>query len=175
MSVSGIGEYFIWGDIPSDAVLHTLNLDDLINNLNNDEESRNLLSFDVFEPGTKTNVIASVLREKNIMLNTMTARALGKIARTFGMAQSNIGLGHLQNFIARLTDGWTIIKADAIDVHTMSSFAVAFATAMGPHATGYNLQDVMGAFIEGVENGTCCIAHWSRSRSSSRHQRFRTT
>jgi hypothetical protein len=175
MSVLGNGEYFVWGDISSDAVLHTSNLEDLINDLNNDEESRNLLSFDVFEPGTKTSIIASVLREKNIMLNTMTARAFGKIARTFGMAQSNMSLGHLQDFIARLMDGWTIVKADTIDTHTISSLAVTFATAMGPHAAGYSLQDVMGAFIEGVESGTCCIAHWSRSRSGSRRQRFRTT
>lgn len=107
------------------------------------------------------------------MLNSTTARALGKIARIFGLNGSSITLEHLQDFVARLMDGWTITKPEAIDMHTMSSFAATFATAMGSHAGGYTLQQVMGAFIEGVDHGTHCIAHWSKSGSGSRRQRFR--
>ncbi|KAF1366092.1 hypothetical protein EJ07DRAFT_82101, partial [Lizonia empirigonia] len=169
----GHGEYFVWSDIPSNAVLHTVDLTDLIDKLNKDIDCQSLLNFDIFEPGTKTNVIAAGLREKNLMLNTPSARALGKIAKAFGMAQSNVSLQHLQDFVARVMDGWTILKADTIDLHTLSSLACTFATALGSHHAGYTVQGVMGAFIDGVDDGTRRIAHWSKSRSGSRRQRFR--
>ncbi|UPX13729.1 uncharacterized protein EKO05_0004228 [Ascochyta rabiei] len=169
----GHGEYFIWSDIPEDAVLHTLEVDKLIEDLNNDAECRELLHFVVFEAGVKTNAIAAILRERNKTLNTATARALGKIARAFGMGQSNMTLRHLQDFVARILDGWTILRPDVIDMHTMSSLSATFATTLGSHDAGHTLQDVMGAFIRGVDDGVRCIAHWSRSRSGSRRQRFR--
>lgn len=107
------------------------------------------------------------------MLNTASARAMGKIAKAFGMAQSNVSLQHLREFVARVMDGWTILKADSIDVHTLSSLASTFATVLGSHHAGYTVQDVMGAFIDGVDDGTRCIEYWSKSRSGSRRQRFR--
>ncbi|KAF3046256.1 hypothetical protein E8E11_008418 [Didymella keratinophila] len=169
----GNGEYFVWAEIPDHAVLCTVDLEGLIRELDNDVDCNDLLNFDVFKPDTKTNTIAGALREKNVMLNTSSARALGKTAKMFGMDQHNVTLDHLQDFVARLVDGWTITKPEMIDVHTMSSLASTFATALSPHSGGYGLQQVMGAFIEGVDQGTRCIAHWSRSRSGSRRQRFR--
>lgn len=171
--MSGHGEYFIWSDIASDAILQTLDLQTLIASLNNDADCHALLNFDVFEPGTATSQIAAALREKRITLNTTTARALGTTAKAFGLAAYNVTLEHLHDFVARVVDGWTIEKADSMDTHTMSSLAAAFATALGPHTAGFTLQDVMGAFIGGIDDGTRCIAHWSRSRSGSRRQRFR--
>lgn len=144
-----------------------------MNDLNADEDCQDLLNFDLFEPGMKTNAIAALLRERNSILNTETARALGKIARCFGMSQQNISLKHLEDFIARVMDGWTIQKPFAVDMHTTSSLAFTFATEFGSHADGYTVQDVMGAFMDGVEQGTRCIAHWSRSRSGTRRSRFR--
>ncbi|XPS94304.1 hypothetical protein M3J09_003625 [Ascochyta lentis] len=170
----GNGEYFVWGEIAADAVLHTLELEKLINHLNSDAGCGNLLNFDVFESGVKTNTIAAALREKNKTLNTATARALGKIAKAFGMAQSNMTLQHLQDLVARLLDGWTILKPEMMDMHTTSSLAATFATALGRHHANHTLQDIMGAFMDGVDDGTRCIEHWSRSRSGSRRQRFRT-
>lgn len=171
--MTGNGEYFIWAEIPNDAVLHTWDLESLISELDNDMECHGLFNFDVFKPDTRTTTIAAALREKHAMLNTATARALGKAARMFGMGQDNMTLEHLQDFVARLMDGWTITEPEKIDLHAMGSLATAFATAMGPHSSGYTLQQVMGTFIEGVEQGSRCIAHWSRSRSGGRRQRFR--
>jgi hypothetical protein len=163
----------VWSDISSDAVLQVLDLEDLIRALNEDENCHDLLSFDVFKPGAKTNDIAGALREKNAVLNGTTARALGKIAKGFGLNVNDVTLEHIQDFVARMMDGWTITKPDTIDIHTTSSLAATFATALGRHAGGCTHQEVMGAFIEGVDQGTRCIAHWSRSRSGSRRQRFR--
>jgi hypothetical protein len=164
----------VWAEIPNDAVLNTLDLEGLIRELDHDVDCNDLLSFDVFKPDTRTSALAGTLREKNVMLNTSTARALGKIAKMFGLNQENVTLEHLQDFVARLMNGWTITKPEMIDMHTMSSLATTFATSLGPHTRGYTLQQVMGAFIEGVDQGTRCIAHWSRSRSGSRRSRFRS-
>jgi hypothetical protein len=98
---------------------------------------------------------------------------MGKTAKAFGMCRSSANLEHLSDFVARLIDGWSITRADIIDVHTMSSLSVTFATALGPHANGYTLQDIMAAFIQGVNDGLRCSAYWSRS--STRRQRFRET
>ncbi|KAJ4326366.1 hypothetical protein N0V94_000041 [Neodidymelliopsis sp. IMI 364377] len=171
----GNGEYFVWSDIPSDAVLQTMDLNGLLETLNDDPDCQALLNLHVFEPGTKTNTntIASALRERNTTLNTTTTRALGKIAKAFGMTKPTITLPHVQDFIARLIDGWTIRKSPNTDIHTMSSIAATFSIAMGTHQAGYTVQDVMGAFVNGVDDGTRCIAHWSRSGSGSRRKRFR--
>ncbi|KAJ4989817.1 hypothetical protein SVAN01_04654 [Stagonosporopsis vannaccii] len=169
----GNGEYIVWGNINSEAVLCVLNLEQLINDLHDDEDCRQLLNFDAFKPSTTTNAIASTLREKNAILNKGNARAMGKAAKMFGMNKINVTLLHIQDFVARLLDGWTIERPVSIDMQTMSTLAATFATFLGAHAGGYILQDIMGAFINGVEQGTRCIAHWSRSRSGSRRQRFR--
>ncbi|KAF1933924.1 uncharacterized protein M421DRAFT_105 [Didymella exigua CBS 183.55] len=170
----GHGEHLVWADIPSDAVLHVLNLENLIRELNSDTDCHDLMHFNAFTSAAKTNTIASTLRENNVLLNTTTARALGKTAKAFGLNLGNFTLEHLQDFVARILDGWTISKPDNMDIHTMSSLAATFATALGPHAGGFNLQAVMAAFQEGVDQGTRCIAHWSRSRTGSRRKRFRS-
>lgn len=174
ISTTGNGEYFVWSDIPRGAVIHTMELKGLINSLQEDPDCRYLLNFDVFKPGAKTTAIAAALRERNVTLNTPVARALGKTAKAFGLAQKDATLGHLHDFVARLCDGWTIEKPERLDVHTLSSLAATFGTAMGSHAAGHTIQDVMGAFLNGVDHGSTCLAHWSQSRSGSRRQRFRT-
>lgn len=171
---TGHGEYFVWADVENDAVLFISKLEQLVRELDYDEECRELLDFRAFETGLATNAIAAVLREKNTLLNSLTARALGKTAKAFGMTQVNVTLDHLRDFVARMMDGWTIVKGDRLDMHTFSSIAFTFATSLGAHAAGYNVQDIMGAFLDGVDEGTRCIARWSRSGSGSRRQRFRT-
>lgn len=113
------------------------------------------------------------MRERNTQLNTVTARALGKIAKLFGMGKSNVTLDHIADLVSRLIDGWSITKSDFIDIQTMSSLAATFATTFGNHAGGFTLQAVMGAFMEGVNHGTVCMEYWSKGRSGSRRQRFR--
>ena len=98
---------------------------------------------------------------------------MGKIAKAFGLCRSSAKLEHLSDFVARLIDGWSITRANIIDVHTMSSLSVTFATALGPHANGHTLQEIMAAFIQGVDDGLRCSTYWSQRRSSTRRQRFR--
>lgn len=89
------------------------------------------------------------------------------------MNQGKVTLGHISDLVSRLVDGWSIMNHATTDIHTMSSLAAIFATSLGPHAAGYTLQEVMAAFMEGVEHGTHCLAHWSSSRSGTRRSRFR--
>ncbi|KAF3004210.1 hypothetical protein E8E13_006886 [Curvularia kusanoi] len=168
-----LGEYFVWADIPNDAILQILDHTDLIQHLNDNPDCRQLLNFEKFEVGSRTKDIAATLRENGLVLNMPTARALGKIAKAFGMGQSGVKAEHLSDLVARLIDGWSITKADFLDRHTMSSLSATFATALGPHADGYTLQEVMASFMQGVDDGTRCMTHWSRSRSGTRRQRFR--
>jgi hypothetical protein len=86
----GNGEYFAWSDIPGEAILHTADLTSLVEQLNNDPDCRRLLNFDAFRAGARTKQIAAALRERNALLNTATARALGKIAKLFGMGKGNV-------------------------------------------------------------------------------------
>jgi hypothetical protein len=145
----------------------------LVKELNDDSDCRRLLNFDTFQAGARTNHIAGALRERNALLNTTTARALGKTAKLFGMGKSNVTLDHITDFTARLIDGWSITKPDIINIQTLSSLAATFATTLGSHAGGHTIQDVMSAFMAGVDHGTLCMNYWSQSRSGSRRQRFR--
>lgn len=160
-------------DIPKDAILQTLDLTDLIRRLNNDQDCRQLVNFDLNTDYKTTKDTAATLREIGVVLNMPTARALGKIAKAIGMGRSGVKAEHLSDLVARLIDGWSITKADFLDRHTMSSLSATFATALGPHAGGYTLQEVMAAFLQGVDDGTRCMTHWSRSGSGTRRQRFR--
>ena len=170
---TGQGEYLVYADIPQDAVINDVDLDNWCEQVKTDHDCRDLLNLDIFQPGTSTAMLASALRERNTILNTPTVRAIGKAAKMLGLASARVSLDHIQDFIARVVDGWSITRSEATDIHTMSTFAATFAQVLGTHDAGHTLQDVMGAFTRGVDSGTYSIAHWSRSRSGGRRQRFR--
>lgn len=145
----------------------------LIESLKQDSDCQRLLDFDSFRPGMKTKVISAALRDRNTRLNTTTARAMGKAAKVFGICQVNATLEHMTDFVARIIDGWSVQEIDHVGMHTMDFLAATFATSLGKHAGGHTIHDMKTAFIKGVNHGSFCIAHWSRSRSGTRRQRFR--
>jgi hypothetical protein len=109
------------------------------------------------------------MKEKNIVLNTATAHAMGSISRVFGMHCNNVTLEHIQTFISRLVDGWQIQENDVNDIHT-SSVTTTFAMSLSSQI--HRIQDVMTAFMNGMQQGTDIIAYYARRRPN--FQRTRT-
>lgn len=173
LTYADVVEWICWANIPREVIIHHFSLSEVVVLAQRDSECAELLSLDAFHLGNATKAVATYLKGRNLKLNTAIARSLGVVAKTFGLARQSAKLDHLADFIARLVDGWGITEPQAINIHVRSSLAATFATAFGPHARGSNLQEVMVAFLEGVDQGTRCIADWSRSDSGSRRQRFR--
>jgi hypothetical protein len=103
--------------------------------------------------------VAAEIRDKTLPLH---AEAIGRIARTFGLDRTDVHLEHIKDFVSELVNGWTLQCSQLGDLHTMSSYATTFAMTL--QSQRHRLQDVMGAFIDGCQEGTRIIEFYARRR-----------
>lgn len=164
----GHAERLVWANLPRASILYYFSLAHLQELSNSNPVCESLLGLDEFQPGRRTLSVSARLREKNTVLSTSTARAMGSIARTFGFAMAGVKLVHIQDFIARLCDGWQITDGSVSD-HIKSVAANAFAVTLG--SVTHPLKDVMCAFIDGFQQGTDTIAYYSKRRSGTGRMR----
>jgi hypothetical protein len=113
---------------------------------------------------SSTRTVSERLRRERLILNLDTARAMGKIARLFGLGGSAVTNLHISDFVTCLTDGWTIQADPRHDICAMADLANRFALALGPCDSSLHPQDVVSAFVDGFERGTRNLAHFSRYR-----------
>ncbi|KAH9863259.1 hypothetical protein IAQ61_009536 [Plenodomus lingam] len=146
-------------------------LEDLDDLCKHDDAAARLMNLDAFKPHLKTFQVASAMRERSTTLNTHVAGTIGRVANLF-LGNTRASTQHISAFVARLVDGWAIEKNAATDVHSLSSMAAAFASHFGRHS-GCSRQELMGAFQDGIDEGTRCAARWSRSTSGRRKSRRR--
>jgi hypothetical protein len=159
----------VWASVPRAAILTHFPLADLRALSNSSLSCAEIMNLDEFLLGRRTFHISNKLKEKDILLNTATARAMGAISRVFGMHGDNVTLEHIQIFISRLVDGWQIQEKEVNDIHTRSSIAMTFAMSLSSQE--HRIQDVMTAFMNGMQQGTDVMAYYARRRSNSRRTR----
>ncbi|KAF2856879.1 hypothetical protein T440DRAFT_524729 [Plenodomus tracheiphilus IPT5] len=162
----GHGDWFAHATIPQEAILKHFEVESLTEFCDHDDAAARMMNLEAFEPGLKTGQVASALRDRGTVLNKTAAGALGRLANLF-LGDTRASLQHISAFIARIVDGWAIEKNDATDLHSLSSMAAAFATNFGSHS-GCSRQDLMGAFLDGIDDGIKSAARWSRSGSGRR-------
>ena len=150
--------------------MHTFGVEELWQLAAKDPACAALLCPTAFETGRRTPAIASALRQRNCVLNTSIAGAMGRVAQVFGMTK--LSKPHVIEFVARIVDGFSVQRMLAADIQTMSALASCFALGLGSHRT-YTHQEIMGAFLEGIDEGTKCAAHWSRSSSGRKRTKRR--
>lgn len=138
----------IWANIPPEAVMHYMSLGELVELSDNDTACANILHLEHFDPYCYTTAVASLLQGEKLILDVTTAHAMARIAKTFNVHSNAFKLCHVQDFIARLVDGFKI-KDMSGDI---TAAAFAFATSLGP--SGHSFWDIMKAFGDGVEAGT---------------------
>lgn len=166
-------EFIIWGDLPNSAILHTFNLSELNDLIAVSPTCANLLNLDLFDGASRTRAISQQLREKGIIMNVDTAKAMGKIARVFGLGGPDVTYLHIDEFVTSLVDGWNIQGCPINDIHTASHLGMHFALAMECPRSSLNIQQIMGAFIDGIEHGTRNLDYFATRRP--RFERRRTT
>jgi hypothetical protein len=159
----GITEYMIWANIPSECILTHFPLADLIALYDKDKTVTNLLYLQEFTAGRKTIALSASLRDKTIPLTHSTAAAMGRIAKLFGLDHPEIALHHIETFVARLVDGWSIVDNTSSDLNDISC---AFADGLGSHA--HRRREIMGAYMAGVKEGTDTLAYFSRRRGPTK-------
>ena len=186
--VLGHGEYFIWATLPKEAILHTFTVADIWR-LAEDATCETLVCPTAFELHRKTGAVAAAIKERTCLLNVRIASAMGRLGKLFfGSDRTGVHDRHISEFVARIVDGFAVEKHPATDIQSMSSIAagelyqvlggsqanirVAFAVSFGTHPL-YTHQQVMGAFLDGVEEGIASVLHWSRSKSRSGGKRRR--
>lgn len=161
----GEGEYICWARIPGDCIMHVFDVDELWQLAADDPASTSLLRPRAFGSGLKTLAVASHLRNTSCVLNTSIAGAMGRVAKLFGMR--TLTDQHLTDFIARLVDGFYVEQNASTDIHTMSTIASHFALAFGSHPL-YTHQQLMSAFLDGIDQGLRYTERWSSSGSGQK-------
>jgi hypothetical protein len=155
----GITEYMIWANIPSECICTHFPLADLISLYDEDHTVTNLLHLQEFTAGRKTMALSAALREKNMTLTPSTAAAMGRVAKLFGLDRAGVALHHIETFVARLVDGWSIIDNASGHINDISC---AFAEALKSRA--YRRQEIIGAYLAGIKEGTETLAFFERRR-----------
>jgi hypothetical protein len=148
-------ERLIWANLPREAILSHFPLSNLYSLPTNTQA---FLSLDEFEPTRKTLKVSSRLKEKSIVLNTNTARAIGCIAKAFGMDRGNVSVMHIRDFVSRIIDGWQVGES-----YNDSNIALTFTMSLASQI--YSTQDMITAFQSGVQQGRDTVAYYSRRRS----------
>jgi len=91
------------------------------------------------------------------MLDAACAEAMATIAEQFGL----LHLGHIEDFVARLVDGWSITVSTSSDI---KSAGLLFAGTL--RSSRNSTRDVASAFEKGVEEGVSSLAYWNQRRAS---------
>lgn len=159
-------EYIIWANLPRSAIISHFPLIHLQDLATTDQICADFLNLQDFHPGDRTPTVASRLRDQNLTLSTSTAQAMGLMAKTFGL-DGEANLLHIEEFVSRIVDGWSVQR----DIHALSTTASVFAMAL--QSQKYRLQDVMSAFCGGIEKGLECVALYAR-RGRPKVSRSRT-
>ncbi|KAF2788135.1 hypothetical protein K505DRAFT_315451 [Melanomma pulvis-pyrius CBS 109.77] len=171
--LAATAEFIIWGDLPNSAILHTFNISELNHLISTSPPCAKLLNLDLFDGASRTRAISQQLREKGITMTKDTAKAMGKIAKVFGLDGPDVTYLHIDEFVTSLIDGWTIQGCPVNDIHTASHLGMHFALAMECSRSPLNIQQIMGAFIDGIEHGARNINYFAAR--CPRFERRRTT
>ena len=153
----GVAERMIWASIPPQAIINTFSLGALVSLSDAHTAVSDLLHLPEFRAGRSTKIVASKLREKNVILDTSSAAAMGSVCKQFGLHDKDVKLHHIASFVACLVDSWTI-TLDAANVS--NSIATAFATGLSSRI--HHTQDVAAAFVNGLRHGTETLAFYAR-------------
>jgi hypothetical protein len=166
-----ISQYLIYAQLPKSAILHRIQLGELERLATEDLDVSRLLNLQLFTEKSSTRTVSKRLRKERLILNPNTARAMGKVARVFGLGGSAVTKLHISDFVTCLTDGWAIRADPSHDIHTMADLANRFAIALGPRNLSLHIQDIIAAFMDGFERGTQNLARFSRRRPQAKCRR----
>jgi hypothetical protein len=124
----------------------------------------NLLSLETFRPGVRTLTVSSQLNARNVTLNTTAAKAMARVCSQFFLSP-NVKLVHIQELVARVVDGFRINKDASQD---LSSCGMVFAIAF--HSGAHRIEDVVEAFIEGLEMGWKAVEFYTRRKRPAKRR-----
>lgn len=153
MGYRGSQEWLIWGEIPSEAILHTLSFAALLALVNKAVNVGSLLRLDSIDPVSNIARIRSNLQAEPVTLTTRFGAAIGRVASLFAFNPSS-NPRHVAEFVAHLLQGWSIHLDPA--VCTKPEVCQAFITALEfSTESGAPLPDdwenmMESAFTEGV-------------------------
>ena len=150
----------MWGTLPSAAIIQVLPLSRLLDLYDADQDVATLLRLHHFRNGSsKTSAVVNALKAGNVVLNSSTAKAMAHIAKLFGLDGNTTNLQHIQDFAARIVDGF-FITAITSEAQSYGSIAATFARTL--NSREHHRLDVEKAFITGTKQGAETMAYYSR-------------
>ena len=164
-------QYLVYGQLPKSAILHEFQLGELQRLAAKDLDVLRFLNLHLFTEKSSTRTASERLQKERLILNPDTARAMGKVARVFGLRGSAVTNLHISDFVTCLTDGWAIRADPQPNIYAMTDLANQFALGLGPCDSSLHLQDVVSAFMDGFEQGTRNLANFSRRRLQTERRR----
>jgi hypothetical protein len=159
----------VWAALPAAAVVSHFSLSELRELSNNDQACADVLCLDEIQSGRKTQYVSSQLRAMNNVISIGTTRAMAFISRTFGMHRNSASLAHIQGLVASLVDSFQLKQVSSDRSYTSRNIAKTFAVSLRSRA--HSVQDVEGAFQDGVQQGTATIAFFTRRRPTAPRRR----
>ncbi|KAF2109179.1 hypothetical protein BDV96DRAFT_240585 [Lophiotrema nucula] len=161
-SYLGLCEYVRWGDWPAASFIHVFPMRELEQLVAENIHMASLLHLDLLQEYS-TGTAAKHLREKNFILNNSMARAMGKLAKVFGLSDENATIHHITEFVRHLVEGWTIKATSIDDLQTLSDISFHFAVSFGSQRP---IQTIMGAFMDGLREGMEVLERYRPRRRS---------
>ena len=101
------------------------------------------------------------MRDKQNLLIPSIAKAMGTIARVFGMHSRKVSLVHIQGLIAALVDSFQLVHNSG-DLTYDEDMAYAFAKEL--RSKEHSMEDVARAFKEGVKKGSEIVGYYESRR-----------
>lgn len=151
----------VWASVPASTILSRFPLRALQHLADQNPVCAQILNLHEFWPRRRTRAVSLAMRQKNNSISLATARAMGAIAREFGMHRDKVGLEHVQDLVAALVDSFQLVRDEDGLVRDDS---VAEAFAMELRSRRYGVGEVSGAFELGVRQGRKIVAFYERSR-----------
>ncbi|KAH8726813.1 hypothetical protein GQ44DRAFT_704849 [Phaeosphaeriaceae sp. PMI808] len=92
---------------------------------------------------------------------------MGLVCKQFGLDNELVKYEHIQEAVARIVDGWKI-SYNASNTY-IDPMAMAFATSLNSRI--HRNEDIIQAFVNGIQQGTKVIAFYARRRPTMRRGR----
>ncbi|USP82623.1 hypothetical protein yc1106_09897 [Curvularia clavata] len=157
----GHAERMVWATVPASTILSHFPIAHLCDLAEKDDICAQILNLDEFRRGRRTRFVSNAMRDKQNLLIPSIAKAMGTIARVFGMHSKKVGLVHIQGLIAALVDSFQLMHNSG-DVAHDKDMAYAFAREL--RSKRHSMEDVTRAFREGVKQGREIVGYYESRR-----------
>ncbi|KAK4547132.1 hypothetical protein LTR36_001353 [Oleoguttula mirabilis] len=152
----GSHEFMVYHEIPSNAVIRTIAVQDLSGLASADSMMRDVLRLDILsKPGDYRSKLRKMLKDGDVELTPSVVTAIARFCKTLGLGR-NSSIEHISHVVADMVLGWAF-RVEHLSAHEWQNAASIFAHVLCrrsvPTAGIQDLQRIKMGFLDGVKWG----------------------